>query len=92
MRTARFIEGDDERRERRYMETPRRHPLAGEFRSWMGSGPSAKWLLRCATRADLVIDTSPLTAADLKRPLTSPSPFGARGLRVFVTSLVRFPG
>jgi RNase adapter protein RapZ len=37
-------------------------------------------------RADLVIDTSILTAADLKRPLTGHFALEAVGLRVFVTS------
>ena len=35
--------------------------------------------------ADLVIDTSVLTAADLKRLLTGRSALDALGLRVFVT-------
>lgn len=36
--------------------------------------------------ADLVIDTSPLTAADLKRLLTGHFALAGSGLRIFVTS------
>jgi len=39
-------------------------------------------------RADLVIDTSLLTAADLKCSLTSPFALDTGGLRVFVTAVV----
>ena len=44
-----FIDCDDERLERRYTETRRPHPLAGDRSSWTVSGASAKWFLPCAT-------------------------------------------
>jgi RNase adapter protein RapZ len=86
-----FIDRDDERLERRYMETSRRHPLAGECpivdRIWRER--QVGFALR--DRADPVIDSSLLTAPDLKR-WTSPFALDAGGLRVFVTSFGRSPG
>jgi hypothetical protein len=66
---VRLIDGGDERPERRYMETHGAilawdYPIVGANRLRAPSGFCS------AHRADPVIDTSLLTAADLKLPLT----------------------
>jgi UPF0042 nucleotide-binding protein len=90
-RTARdlkvlFIDCDDERLERRYTETRRPHPLAGDRPVVDGIRLERQVLASLRDRADLVIDTSALTAADLKRLLTGHFAREPVGLRVFVTS------
>ena len=90
-RTARelkvlFIDCDDERLERRYTETRRPHPFAGDRPVMDGIRREREVLASLRDRADLVIDTSALTAADLKRMLTGHFAREAVGLRVFVTS------
>jgi UPF0042 nucleotide-binding protein len=90
-RTARelkvlFIDCDDERLERRYTETRRPHPFAGDRPVMDGIRREREVLASLRDRADLVIDTSALTAADLKRMLTGHFAREAMGLRVFVTS------
>lgn len=81
-----FIDCDDERLERRYTETRRPHPLAGDRPVMDGIRLERQVLSALRDRADLVIDTSALTAADLKRLLTGHFALKAGGLRVFVTS------
>ena len=81
-----FIDCDDERLERRYTETRRPHPLAGDRPVMDGIRLERRVLSPLRDRADLVIDTSALTAADLKRLLTGHFALKAGGLRVFVTS------
>jgi RNase adapter protein RapZ len=81
-----FIDCDDERLERRYTETRRPHPLAGDRPVMDGIRREREVLASLRDRADLVIDTSLLTAADLKRLLTGHFACEAVGLRVFVTS------
>ena len=67
--------------------TPRRHPSAGE-RPFVDRIRAERQLdLALRDRADLVIDTSLLTAADLKCSLTSPFALDTGGLRVFVTAV-----
>ncbi|MBV8131437.1 MAG: hypothetical protein JO282_02845 [Alphaproteobacteria bacterium] len=73
------------------METPRRHPLAGARPIVDRVRLKRQVAFALRDRADLVIDTSILTAPDLKR-LTSPFALDAGGLRVFVTSFARSPG
>ncbi len=90
-RTARqlsmlFVDCDDERLERRYTETRRPHPLAGDRPIMDGVRLERQTLAALRDRADLVIDTSLLTAADLKRLLTGHFAIEPSGLRVFVTS------
>ena len=90
-RTARqfsvlFIDCDDERLERRYTETRRPHPLAGDRPVMDGIRRERRVIFALRDRADLVIDTSLLTAADLKRLLTGHFALGASRLRIFVTS------
>ncbi len=81
-----FIDCDDERLERRYTETRRPHPLAGDRPIMDGIRRERQVLSALRDRADLVIDTSALTAADLKRLLTGHFALDAGGLRIFVTS------
>jgi RNase adapter protein RapZ len=81
-----FIDCDDERLERRYTETRRPHPLAGDRPVMDGIRLERRALSPLRDRADLVIDTSLLTAADLKRLLAGHFALVASRLRVFVTS------
>jgi len=81
-----FIDCDDERLERRYTETRRPHPLAGDRPIMDGIRLERQALSPLRDRADLVIDTSLLTAADLKRLLTGHFALEQSGLRVFETS------
>jgi RNase adapter protein RapZ len=90
-RTARelkvlFIDCDDERLERRYTETRRPHPLAGDHPVLDGIRRERRVVAALRVRADLVIDTSSLTTADLKRLLIGHFALDAIGLHVFVTS------
>jgi RNase adaptor protein for sRNA GlmZ degradation len=84
--TVLFIDCDDERLERRYTETRRPHPLAGDRPVMDGIRLERQVVSALRDRADLVIDTSPLTTADLKRLLTGHFALAGTGLRVFVTS------
>jgi UPF0042 nucleotide-binding protein len=84
--TVLFIDCDDERLERRYTESRRPHPLAGDRPITDGIRIERQALSPLRDRADLVIDTSLLTAADLKRLLVGHFALDSSGLRVFVTS------
>ncbi len=81
-----FIDCDDERLERRYTDTRRPHPLAGDRSIMDGIRRERQVVSALRHRADLVIDTSALTPADLKRVLTGHFALDARGMHVFVTS------
>jgi len=81
-----FIDCDDERLQRRYTETRRPHPLAGDRPVMDGIRLERRVVSALRDRADLVIDTSNLSAAELKRLLTGHFAIAASGLRVFVTS------
>jgi RNase adapter protein RapZ len=81
-----FIDCDDERLQRRYTETRRPHPLAGDRPVMDGIRLERRVVSPLRDRADLVIDISNLTAADLKRKLTGHFALATVGLRVFVTS------
>jgi len=81
-----FIDCDDERLERRYTETRRPHPLAGDRPVMDGIRLERRVVSALRDRADLVIDTSNLTAAELKRLLTGHFALDTAGLRLFVTS------
>lgn len=81
-----FIDCDDVPLERRYTETRRPHPLAGDQPVMDGIRRERDLLRPLRDRADLVIDTSALSAADLKRLMSGHFALEAAGLRVFVTS------
>jgi RNase adapter protein RapZ len=81
-----FIDCDDERLERRYTETRRPHPLAGDRPVMDGIRLERRVLAPLRERADLVVDTSLLTPADLKRLLSGHFALAGAGLRIFVTS------
>lgn len=81
-----FVDCDDERLERRYTETRRPHPLAGDHPIVDGIRRERRAVSALRDRADLVIDTSALTTTDLKRVLTGHFALDACGLRIFVTS------
>jgi RNase adapter protein RapZ len=81
-----FVDCDDEPLQRRYTETRRPHPLAGDRPVADGIRLERRVVSALRDRADLVIDTSNLSAADLKRLLTGHFALATGGLRVFVTS------
>jgi len=81
-----FIDCDDEPLQRRYTESRRPHPLAGDRPVTDGIRLERRVVSALRDRADLVIDTTNLSAAELKRLLTGQFSLAAGGLRVFVTS------
>ena len=81
-----FIDCDDEPLQRRYTESRRPHPLAGDRPVKDGIRLERRVVSALRDRADLVIDTSDLSAAELKRLLTGQFSLAAGGLRIFVTS------
>jgi UPF0042 nucleotide-binding protein len=82
-----FLDCDDDRLERRYTETRRRHPLAAERPVGDGIRLERERVRPLRDRADLVIDTSLLTPGDLKRVLHGHFHLAAEpGLSIFVTS------
>jgi UPF0042 nucleotide-binding protein len=81
-----FIDCDDDRLERRYIETRRPHPLAGDRPIMDGIRRERQMLAALRDRADLVIDTSALNAVQLKRLLAGHFGLGGGGVRIFVTS------
>jgi len=82
-----FLDCDDDRLERRYTETRRRHPLAAERPVADGIKLERERVRPLRDRADLVIDTSLLTPNDLKRVLHGNfSTEDAPGFSIFVTS------
>src|SRR6478735_7989156 len=62
-----FLEADEESLLDRYKETRRRHPLAPEGRIVEGIRAERELLAPLRERADLVMDTSDLTGAELRR-------------------------
>jgi len=81
-----FIDCDDERLQRRYTETRRPHPFAGDRPVTDGIRLERRVVSALRDRADLVIDTSNLSTAELKRLLTGHFALAASGLRLFVIS------
>jgi len=82
-----FLDCEDELLRRRYTETRRRHPLAGDRPVIDGIRLERERVSPLRERADLVIDTSALTAADLRRLLQGHFALdAAAGVSVFVTS------
>lgn len=62
-----FLEADEETLVDRYKETRRRHPLAPEGRIVDGIRAERELLAPLRERADVVMDSSDLTAAELRR-------------------------
>jgi len=82
-----FLDCDDDRLERRYTETRRRHPLALERPVADGIKLERERVRPLRDRADLVIDTSLLSPHDLKRVLQGHFEIGAAPVfSIFVTS------
>ncbi len=82
-----FLDCDDNRLERRYTETRRRHPLAVERPVADGIKLERERVRPLRDRANLVIDTSLLTPGDLKRVLHGHfSTEAAPVFSIFVTS------
>jgi RNase adapter protein RapZ len=82
-----FLDCDDDRLERRFTETRRRHPLALERPVADGIRLERQRVWPLRDRADLVIDTSNLTPGDLKRMLQGNFALeSAVGITLFVTS------
>ena len=65
-----FLEADEATLQTRYKETRRRHPLAPRGSVADGIARERELLTPLRNRADVVIDTSGLTAAMLRRKLT----------------------
>src|SRR3546814_9103464 len=85
--TLLFVDCDDEVLGRRYTATRRRHPLAQGRPVADGIALERRLVAPLRERADLVIDSSQLTPADLRRQLVAR--FGLAdtlGMAVFVTS------
>lgn len=82
-----FLDCEDDRLVRRYTETRRRHPLAGDRPVIDGIGLERQRVSPLRDRADLVIDTTALNPGDLKRLLHGHFALDAApGITIFVTS------
>ena len=82
-----FLDCDDEALARRYTETRRRHPLAGDRPVMDGIRLERDRVSPLRARADVVVDTSVLKPQELKRLLTGYFGLGDRAsLGIFVTS------
>jgi len=82
-----FLECDDDLLERRFTETRRVHPLAGDRPVADGIRLERTLMAPLRQRADIVIDTSGLHRPELQRLLVGHFGLGDRpGLRLFVTS------
>lgn len=85
--TLLFIDCDDEVLARRFTETRRRHPLATDRPLLDGIIHERTLISPLRSRADLVIDTSALPPAELRRVLAGHFNQGAKAcLLLFVTS------
>lgn len=82
-----FVDCDDEVLGRRYTETRRRHPLAQGRPVADGIALERRLVAPLRERADIVIDSSSLTPADLRaRLLARFGLAGTLGMTVFITS------
>ena len=82
-----FLHADEESLTRRYRETRRRHPLAPDGSPLSGIERERRLLEPLRRAADIVIDTSLLTAHDLRRLLRARfSSDPQQGMSIFVTS------
>jgi UPF0042 nucleotide-binding protein len=85
--TLLFLESDDDILNRRFTETRRRHPLAVDRPLLDGIAHERRLVSPLKGRADLVIDTSSLPPAELRRMLAGHFRHGERApLLLFVTS------
>jgi len=85
--TLLFLDCDDEALARRYTETRRRHPLAGDRPVMDGIRLERDRVSPLRARADVVVDTSVLKPQELKRLLTGHFGLSDRpSLGIFVTS------
>lgn len=64
-----FLQADDATLQKRFSETRRRHPLAKDRPVSAGIARERKLLEKVKQRADLVIDTTPMSIHDLRRVL-----------------------
>jgi RNase adapter protein RapZ len=82
-----FLEADEETLVDRYKETRRRHPLAPEGRIVDGIRAERELLAPLRARADVVMDTSDLTGAMLRRRIAEELIGGEEGGRLALTLL-----
>ncbi len=82
-----FLEADEETLLDRYKETRRRHPLAPEGRIVDGIRAERSLLAPLRERADVVVDTSDLTGAELRRRITEEMLGREEGGRLALTLL-----
>lgn len=83
-----FLFSEDEELRRRYTATRHRHPLAIDVPVIDGIARERQMLAQVKRRADLVIDTTGLTPADLKRVIEGH--FGSVDPRRLTISLISF--
>lgn len=82
-----FLDSEDEVLTRRFTETRRRHPLARDRRVADGISLERRLVAPLRERADVVVDTSDLSIADLRRVLSGHFALDkAPGMSIFVTS------
>jgi len=82
-----FLDCEDDRLVRRYTETRRRHPLAGDRPVTDGIALERQRVSPLRDRADLVIDTTALSPGELKRLLYGHFALNAQSrITIFVTS------
>jgi UPF0042 nucleotide-binding protein len=82
-----FLDCDNETLGRRFSETRRPHPVADDLPVAVGIETERRLLGPLRESAELLVDTSRMTAAELKRTLTGQySGTRERPLRVFLTS------
>ncbi len=82
-----FLEADEETLVDRYKETRRRHPLAPEGRIVEGIRAERELLAPLRARADVVMDTSDLTGAMLRRRIAEEMLSGEAGGKLALTLL-----
>jgi UPF0042 nucleotide-binding protein len=81
-----FLDADEQTLVNRYKETRRRHPLAPEAGIHEGVAAERQLLAPLKSRADLVIDTTGLTAAMLRRKIADAYLLASSKLAVNFTS------
>jgi RNase adaptor protein for sRNA GlmZ degradation len=85
--TLLFLDCDDEVLERRFTETRRPHPLAADRRVADGIAAERHLIAPLRARADLTVDTTNLSGAELRRLLSGHLGLGdGPGMKIFVTS------
>jgi RNase adapter protein RapZ len=82
-----FLEADEETLLDRYKETRRRHPLAPEGRIVEGIRAERELLAPLRERADVVMDTTDLTGAELRRRIAEEMLGGEEGGELALTLL-----